>query len=360
MKFLTLVFGKEKGSYKIIETETGQCSCTAPAIPHSSYHALETDLKDERRTMKIQITDVKTQYIVFGDENCRYRLTGIRYGGEETGQNCMVPIVTYMFELRKEDEPGYVFAMISETALSDIVMESVFAQAVKDSLAVIGDALHKTVGQPKTEKTESLGHLYYCLEEVMKEAGKPVIVTEKGMEILPAVMKLHVKGGRKLYEIERSKNGESLISIVPVLDRDCISAHIPSAFVCHDKSEKPKTYRFSFDAYEDIQADNLNKAIEMFHVIHPECKENDLNHIIHNGVRLPYEYSKTTSERIYYEPGCPVGAEDCILDPMRDVAKACEHQSDMTPDKYVTCEDLSLDKNPKMSDHCYNYDDECK
>lgn len=116
-----------------------------------------------------------------------------------------------------------------------------------------------------------------------------------------------------------------------------------------------KTFRFEYLMSQDISAENVGEAMDKFRKLHQDIGPNNLRHIYYNGRPLPYEYSEKTREQIYYVPGCSCGNTDCIMDPMRDIARKCSSQSDMTADKWISCSE----KVPEGSD-CPYYDDECK
>lgn len=104
-----------------------------------------------------------------------------------------------------------------------------------------------------------------------------------------------------------------------------------------------------------IDAPDISNAIRMLHERLPELRDVDIRFVDEDDIRMGYEFSEETGEHIYFKPGCPCGYRDCILDPMRDVAKSCRHQSDMTDDKWMGCSKLDF-----RHDGCCNYDDECK
>jgi len=119
-----------------------------------------------------------------------------------------------------------------------------------------------------------------------------------------------------------------------------------------------ETYNFEFVVTTSVEATDLSEAVKIFHETYPDVKPNFINHIVRERDEqyMADAFSKETRERIYYEPGCPYGYTDCILDPMKDVAKACAHQSEMTADKYVECRIPG----PFDEEGCDCYDDEDK
>lgn len=119
--------------------------------------------------------------------------------------------------------------------------------------------------------------------------------------------------------------------------------------------QKGGLFEFVVIAEHPITANDINEAMAEFVKQHPDFDLKDLQYIRYNGERLPYVCSSETMERIYYMPGCPCGETDCIHDPMVDIATSCKHQSDMTPDKWVEC-----DEQVAETEECPYYDDECK
>ncbi len=114
-------------------------------------------------------------------------------------------------------------------------------------------------------------------------------------------------------------------------------------------------YSFEYIQKETIQAESPAEAFQAFFDHHPHADNDSLKHVAINGRHLGYEYSKETGERIWFVPGCSCNENDCIHDPMRDIAQSCAHQSDMTADRWESC---SL---PDPCDcNCYDYDNECK
>lgn len=144
------------------------------------------------------------------------------------------------------------------------------------------------------------------------------------------------------------------------LDEDKIPNHVkktaPEVSIRDGKvkvEELSDTFIFEFMQTAHIKATCIGDAVSIFQEKYPACSQHNIKRILHNNQRLAYERSKTTGERIWFEPGCVCGETDCIHDPMCEIAKSCEHQFDMTPDKWVACD--YADKNG-----CRNYDDECK
>lgn len=123
---------------------------------------------------------------------------------------------------------------------------------------------------------------------------------------------------------------------------------------------KKKTFQFEFVCKDSIMAENLNDAIRIFHEKYPHVSEDDITHISKNGKYMADTFSKETDNQIWYEPGCVCGKNDCIHDPMDDIARNCSCQTDMTDDKWEEC---TLPD--PLSDKCYDYDsyhynNECK
>lgn len=117
-----------------------------------------------------------------------------------------------------------------------------------------------------------------------------------------------------------------------------------------------KTFTFEITQQIPIQAENITDALKTFQKLHPEYQNDDMHKIKdQDEIRIPYAISASTSEVIYYEPGCPFGYNDCILDPMETIAENCKHQSDMTGKKWKPCRKYKGNK-----DYCPYYDDECK
>lgn len=112
------------------------------------------------------------------------------------------------------------------------------------------------------------------------------------------------------------------------------------------------TFVFDVRMSISIEAPTLSEAIKIFHERYPDADE---KFIYKNDQRMGRSISKTTGKLIYFEPGCQCGECDCILDPMSGIAEKCDHQSDMTPDKWVRCDIPDPD-----DDECDYYDDECK
>lgn len=119
-----------------------------------------------------------------------------------------------------------------------------------------------------------------------------------------------------------------------------------------------ETFNFEFVATTSVEATNLSEAVKIFHEMYPDVKPNFINHIVRerDGQYMADTFSEETGEHIYYEPGCPYGYRDCILDPMEDIARACARQPNMTPDKYVECNKSGLFD----EEGCDCYDDEDK
>ena len=119
--------------------------------------------------------------------------------------------------------------------------------------------------------------------------------------------------------------------------------------------QKGGLFEFVVIAEHPVTANDISEAMAEFMKQHPGFDPKDLQYVRYNGERLPYVCSSETMERIYYMPGCPCGETDCIHDPMADIARSCKHQSDMTPDKWVKC-----DEQVAGTEECSYYDDECK
>lgn len=119
-------------------------------------------------------------------------------------------------------------------------------------------------------------------------------------------------------------------------------------------AEQNEKFIFTYTVQESIEAKDVTEALLAFMKKHPEVGPKDINHVAHKGYYLPYAISKETRERIYYMPGCHEGYDDCIFDPMEEVAASCRHQADMTVDRQVMCKEWDSD------DECPHYDDECK
>lgn len=121
--------------------------------------------------------------------------------------------------------------------------------------------------------------------------------------------------------------------------------------------KKSKRFTFEYVAREEVIAETVSEAVRIFQRMHTDIEQNDIKHVIceSSGQSIPYQLSKKTWERIYYKPGCPFGETDCIMDPMYKIAEEREHQSDMTPDKWVGCDYPGPD-----DEDCSWYDDEDK
>lgn len=121
--------------------------------------------------------------------------------------------------------------------------------------------------------------------------------------------------------------------------------------------ETKKVTWFTFEIVHKvmIKAATISEAVKQFHEQFPDYDPADLKRVLNDhGHEFPWVYSKKTRERIYYIPGCVYGYTDCIFDSMRKVAKACDHQSDLTNDKQKICDYYD----PNNDNGCY--DNECK
>lgn len=115
-------------------------------------------------------------------------------------------------------------------------------------------------------------------------------------------------------------------------------------------------FEFIFPEKKTIAAESIEEAIAIFKEEHPDRCLLDIYRIQLNGKQLACQDSENTDESIYYLPGCPYNLTNCILDPMWDIARSCDHQSDMTPDKWVAC-GVKKDDDRGWRPH---YDSECK
>lgn len=120
----------------------------------------------------------------------------------------------------------------------------------------------------------------------------------------------------------------------------------------NDHVIKMKPYNFIIEHVIGIEAADISEAVKQFHNQYPDT---EIKQIKQGETPIACERSKHTGEKIYYVPGCPCKDTDCIFDPMMTIAEECDHQSDMTSDKWKPCDYY------EPYDHgCYNYDDECK
>lgn len=105
-------------------------------------------------------------------------------------------------------------------------------------------------------------------------------------------------------------------------------------------------FNFDIRTTVSITADNISDAVKQFHEQCPEkkpkgnypgIKDPAILHVTCDDESIGCEISEKTGKRIYYQPGCPFGYPDCILDPMKEIAKGCICQNDLTPNKQKSC-----------------------
>lgn len=198
-----------------------------------------------------------------------------------------------------------------------------------------------------------------------------VLVTDMVLNIMP-----EKEGSDKLYVLEHEGNPECLpehpgnVLYMPLRtpDNDGELGKYVSSFINYMDQRKiyvsnailpavgadyAGAYRFSISCTADISAGSIAEALKILNEKFPGCEIKSVKDP--GGDRLARTFSEETMDTIWYKPGCLCGYTDCIFDPMEKVAKACARQSDLTPDKYVECED----RDPE-SEYCDYYDDECK
>lgn len=130
---------------------------------------------------------------------------------------------------------------------------------------------------------------------------------------------------------------------VLIIQHGCVLQEIPE--------EKPeRQFTFEYAVKEAVEAEDLNSAIKTFKAKHPDADIKGVE--VANGQIISDMYSVRCNGRIYYRSGCKCGYKGCILDPMREVAKECRTQDEMTEDKWTSCKNYR-----EFGYSCYNYND---
>lgn len=127
-----------------------------------------------------------------------------------------------------------------------------------------------------------------------------------------------------------------------------------------------KMYEFIYDTKATVTARNITEALEKMDRGDKDSVSFMIGADHYNGVIctdssgietcVQRTYSKKTGKTIWFEPGCPCGREDCIFDPMIDIAMSCDSQTDLTSDRQVTCDSFQ----DNGCGGCDHYDDEDK